>query len=257
MSSVVLSSTPQPRAPILCSKGSKLSSITVNRFRIMGLNRNTQFEMLLPFSLARLLGREILSAISDSALILSFLIPKGLEISLHMSTYAGMDEELPSTCTAGFNTGNGTFMWEFELNDEYEKIAIRDGPTLQESFREKIYDKDKATGFLSSNLTINEKFNHRVNITVSDGNLILRNVTVQDSGIYKCSYRGITGPVKQSLVHLSVKPFKGKMNLRFVTPVCQVGEGRAILINQSGITINTSISQSINYSDPWLADFAT
>ena len=177
---------------------------------------------MLPFSLARLLRREILSAISeliDSALIHSFLIPKGLEISLHMSAYAGMDEDLPCTCTAGFNTSNGTFMWQFEQNDEYEKIAIRDGPTLQESFREKIYDKDKATGFLSSNLTINEMFYGRVNVTVSDGNLILMNVTVQDSGIYKCSYWGITGPVKESLVHLSVKPFKGKMNLRFVTPV--------------------------------------
>ena len=180
-----------------------------------------------------------------------------MEISLHMSTYAGMDEELPCTCTAGLNTSNGTFKWEFEQNDEYEKIAIRDGPTLQESFREKEYDKDKATGTLTNNLTINEMFYGRVNITVSDGNLIVMNVTVQDSGIYKCSYRGITGPVKESLVHLSVKPFKGKMNLRFVTPVWQVGEGRAMLINQSGKAINTSISRSINDSDPWLADFAT
>ena len=85
----------------------------------------------------------------------------------------------------------------------------------------KIYDKDKARGILSNNLTINEKFYGRVNITY-DGNLILMNSTVQDSGNYKCSYQGITGPVEESLLKLSVKPFKGRTKLSFVTPVWQV-----------------------------------
>lgn len=142
-----------------------------------------------------------------------------------------MDAEL--WCSAGSTTRKGAYMWQYEKNGVFETVAIRDGPTLQESFRTKIYDKNKATGILSNNLTINEQFNGRVNIT-SDGSLILMNSTVQDSGNYKCSYKGITGPIDESLLHLSVKLFKGKtIRLRSVTPVWQVGEGSDILINQS------------------------
>ena len=136
-------------------------------------------------------------------------------------------------------------MWEYEQSGGFAKVAITNGSTLQEWFRAKVYDKDKATGILSNNLTKNEKFFGRVNIT-SDGSLILMNSTGQDSGNYKCSYRGITGPVNESLIHLRVKPSKGKTNFSFVAPVWQVGGEGATLINQIGISINTSISQSTN-----------
>ena len=45
------------------------------------------------------------------------------------------------------------------------------------------------------------------------------NSTVQDSGNYKCSYQGITGQVEESLLKLSVKPFKGRTNFTFVATV--------------------------------------
>ena len=131
-------------------------------------------------------------------------------------------------------------MWEYEQSGGFAKVAIKNGSTLQEWYRAKVYDEDKATGILSNNLTKNEKFFGRVNIT-SDGSLIVMNSTVQDSGNYKCSYQGTTGPVEESLVQLRVKPFKGKTNFSFVAPVWQVGGGRAMLINQTGISINTFI----------------
>ena len=117
-------------------------------------------------------------------------------------------------------------MWEYKQSGAFETVAITNGSTVQEWFRVKKYDDDKATGILSSNLTKNEKFFGRVNITC-DGSLIVMNSTVQDSGNYKCSYRGITGPVlNESLIHLRVKPFKGKTNFSFVAPVWQLaGEG--------------------------------
>ena len=148
-----------------------------------------------------------------------------------MSVYEGMNAEL--LCSAGSTISEGQFMWQYEQNSLWETVAIRDGPTLQESFRKKIYDKDKARGILSNNLTINEKFNGRVNIT-SDGNLVLMNSTVQDGGNYKCSYQGFTGPVEESLVNLSVKLLKGKTNLSFVKSVRQVGKK----FKQSFIAIN-------------------
>lgn len=154
----------------------------------------------------------------DSALILSFLIPKGLEISSYFSVYEGMSPEL--LCSAGSTISEGQFMWSYEQNSSYQAVVIRDGATLQQKFRKKMYDKDKARAILSNNLTINEKFYGRVNITY-DGNLILINSTVQDSGNYKCSYQGITGPVEESLLKLSVKPFKGRTNLSFVITVWQ------------------------------------
>ena len=160
-----------------------------------------------------------------------------------MEVYSGMDAKL--WCSAGSSTTEGNFMWEYQQSGAFEKVAITNGSTLQEWFRVKLYDKDKTTGTLSNNLTKNEKFFGRVNIT-SDGSLIVMNTTVQDSGNYKCSYQGITGPVKESLIQLIVRPFKGKTNLSFVTPVWQVGVGRAMLINQTGIATNTSISQSTN-----------
>ena len=141
-------------------------------------------------------------------------------------------------------------MWSYEQNSSYQAVAIRDGATLQETFRKKIYDKDKARGILSNNLTINEKFYGRVNIT-DDGNLILMNSIVQDSGNYKCSYQGITGPVEESLLKLSVKPFKGRTNLSFVITVWQCKLERKwtdMLIIQSLQIINQSINQSINHS---------
>lgn len=144
---------------------------------------------------------------------MSFLIPKCLETSV----YEGENAELG--CSAGSTISEGKqVMWEYEQNGSWEKVAIKNGMSLQESFREKLYNKDQSTAILCNNLTINEKFNGRVNIT-SDGSLIVMNSTVQDSGNYKCSYRGITGPVEESLLHLSVKPFKGKTILSFVTPV--------------------------------------
>lgn len=142
-----------------------------------------------------------------------FLIPKGLETSV----YEGGNAILG--CSAGSTINEGKqVMWEYEQNGLWEKVAIKNGTSLQESFREKIYNEDKSTGILSNNLTINKQFNGRVNIT-SAGSLIVMNSTVQDSGNYKCSFRGITGPVEESLLHLSVKRFKGKTILSFVTPV--------------------------------------
>lgn len=141
-----------------------------------------------------------------------------MEISSHFFVYEGMSPEL--LCSAGSTISEGQFMWSYEQNSSYQAVAIRDGATLQQKFRKKIYDKDKARGILSNNLTINEKFCGRVNIT-DDGNLILINSTVQDSGNYKCSYQGITGPVEESLLKLSVKPFKGSTNLSFVITVWQ------------------------------------
>lgn len=112
-------------------------------------------------------------------------------------------------CSAGSTTSEGKFMWEYEQSSVFEKVVVKDGSnsSLQEWFREKRYDKDKATGILGNNLTKNEKFFGRVNIT-SDGSLIVMNSTVQDSGNYKCSYKGITGPVKESLIQLTVRPLK-------------------------------------------------
>ena len=127
-----------------------------------------------------------------------------------------MDAEL--WCSAGSTATEGNFMWESQQSGAFEKVAITNGSTLQEWFRVKVYDNDKATGILSNNLTKNEKFFGRVNIT-SDGSLIVMNSTVQDSGNYKCSYRGTTGPVKESLIHLRVMPFKGKTNFSVVAPV--------------------------------------
>ena len=136
-------------------------------------------------------------------------------------------------------------MWESQQSGAFEKVAITNGSTLQEWFRVKVYDKDKAKGVLSNNLTKNEKFFGRVNIT-SDGSLMMTNSTVQDSGNYKCSYRGITGPVQESLIHLRVKPFKGKTNVSVVVRVWQVDGGGAMLINPTGIAINPSVSQLTN-----------
>ena len=144
-----------------------------------------------------------------------------------LSVHEGMSPEL--LCCARSTISEGQFMWSYEQNSSYQAVAIRDGATLQETFRKKIYDKDKARGILSNNLTINEKFYGRVNITY-DGNLILMNSTVQDSGNYKCSYQGITGPVEESLLKLSVKPFNGRTKLSFVTPVWQVNLYRACFL---------------------------
>lgn len=147
------------------------------------------------------------------ATFLSFLIPKGLN---KLEVYNGMDAKL--WCSAGSSTTEGSFQWEYEQSGAFEKVAITNGSTLQEWFRVKKYDEDKATGILTNNLTKNEHFFGRVNIT-SDGSLIVMNSTVQDSGNYKCSYKGITGPVNESLIQLRVRPFKGKTNFSFVTQV--------------------------------------
>jgi len=151
---------------------------------------------------------------------MSFL-PKGLETSV----YEGENAKLGCYAHARPTISDGEqVMWEHEQNGLWEKVAIKDGTrAIQETFRKKVYNKDQSTGILSTNLTTNEKFKGRVDIA-SNGSLILFNSTVQDSGNYKCSYRGIAGPVEESLLHLSVKPFKGEMILRFVTPVRQVRE---------------------------------
>lgn len=133
-----------------------------------------------------------------------------------MEVYDGMDVRL--WCSAGSSITEGNFKWEYERNGAFQKVAITNGSNLQEWFRKKIYDEDKGTGILTNNLTKNERFYGRVNIT-SDGSLIVLNSTVQDSGNYKCSYQAITGPVKESPIQLRVRPFKGKTNLSFVTPV--------------------------------------
>lgn len=133
-----------------------------------------------------------------------------------MEVYSGMDAKL--WCSAGSSINEGNLMWEFKQSGAFEKVAITNGSTLQEWFRVKIYDKDKATGILSNNLTKNEQFFGRVDIT-SDGSLIVMNSTVQDSGNYKCTYQEISGPMEESLIQLRVRPLKGKTNLSFVTPV--------------------------------------
>jgi len=148
-------------------------------------------------------------------------IPKGLETSV----YEGENAQLECYAYAGPPISDGEqVMWEYEQNGLWEKVAIKDGTrAIQETFRKKVYNKDQSTGILSTNLTTNGMFKGRVDVA-SNGSLILFNSTVQDSGNYKCSYRGITGLVKKSLLHLSVKPFKGEMILRLVTPVRQVRE---------------------------------
>lgn len=166
--------------------------------------------MVLLFS--KLIDSLLLHFVSIAS-FLSFLIPKGLN---KLEVYNGMDAKL--WCSAGSSTTKGSFQWEYEQSGAFEKVAITNGSTLQEWFRVKIYDEDKATGILTNNLTKNEKFFGRVNIT-SDGSLIVMNSTVQDSGNYKCSYKGITGPVNESLIQLRVRPFKGKTNFSFVTQV--------------------------------------
>ena len=173
----------------------------------------------------------------------SFLLPKGFETSVH----EGENAQLECSAHAGSTISEGEQVkWEYEQNGSWEKVAIKDGmKAIQETFREKIYNEDKSTGILSNNLTTNEKFKGRVDIT-SNGTLILFNSTEQDSGNYKCSYRGITGPVEKSLLHLSVKPCIGKMILSFATPVRQVGKRSGMLINQSVIAILKYINQSIN-----------
>lgn len=127
-----------------------------------------------------------------------------------------MDAEL--WCSAGSTTSEGQFMWQHEQNGTWETVAIKNGTALQQYFRKKIYDHGKEKMTLSNTSTINEKFHGRVNIS-GDGNLILINSTVQDSGNYKCKFKGFRarGLPNESVVNLSVKLFKGKTNLSFVT----------------------------------------
>ncbi|XP_078381599.1 netrin receptor UNC5B-a-like isoform X1 [Oculina patagonica] len=136
----------------------------------------------------------------------------GLEPALSVSVYEGMDAELdcPSKPT-GSTTRDGEFMWEYEQNDTFQKVAIRKKSILQQSFQPKIYETGhRHKGSLGDNYTtINEKFFGRVNIS-EEGELILRNSTVQDSGNYKCYFKGhtATGGAHVSLVDLKVKPFQ-------------------------------------------------
>lgn len=146
-----------------------------------------------------------------------------------MSVYEGMDSELrcPPDSSNGSTVKEGEFMWSYEQDGIWQAVAIRKGATLQQSFREKMYEQDIEKETLSNNKTMNEKFYGRVNIS-RDGKLILMNSTVNDSGNYKCSYKGFKdkGLPRESVVNLSVKPFQGKSSLNFVTYSAKlVGEG--------------------------------
>lgn len=144
----------------------------------------------------------------------------------------------------GLTTREGDFMWSYEANGIWQTVVIRKNSTLEQSFRAKLYDKDTKKWTLSNNKTVSEKFYDRVNIS-EDGKLILRNSTLNDSGNYKCSFKGLIdrGLPRESVVNLSVKPFQGKLSLSFLTYSANlVGEGL------ESSTFNHSTNQSINHS---------
>lgn len=141
--------------------------------------------------------------------------------SIYVSVFEGMDAKLrcPFDTSKGSTTKDGEFMWSNEAeNGIWQPVAIWKRSTLQQSFRKKIYDEDLGKGTLSSNKTVNDKFHGRVNIS-EVVTLILMNSTVNDSGYFQCKFKGYTdiGLPRESVVHLSVEPFQGKLSLSFVT----------------------------------------
>lgn len=149
----------------------------------------------------------------NSVRILFLPLIANLEPALSVSVYEGMDAELscPSKPT-GSTTRNGQFMWSYEENGTFRKVAIRKKSILEQSFRPTIHETDYSKGSIGENYTIiNAKFFGRVNISEM-GELIVENSTVKDSGNYKCYFKGFTakGGARVSLVVLKVKTFLGK-----------------------------------------------
>lgn len=138
-----------------------------------------------------------------------------------MSVFEGKDAEMrcPFNTSLGLTTKDGGFMWSFEdENGIWQKVAIRNGSEVLQSFRQKLYDEALGRAVLTNNKTINKQFHGRVHIN-EVGTLMLRNSTVKDTGYFQCKFKGYKdrGLPRKSVVHLCVEPFQGKLCLSFVT----------------------------------------
>ena len=125
----------------------------------------------------------------------------------------------PFNTSNGLTTKDGGFMWSVQdKNEIWQIVAIRNGSKVTQSFRQKLYDEDLGRTVLTNNKTINKQFFGRLHINEA-GTLILKNSTVNDTGYFQCKFKGYkeSGLPRESVVHLSVKPFQGKLSLSFVT----------------------------------------